>query len=104
VKATAEQMREFLKRDLTGLDLAAIFIDGIAFKWHLIVVAFGLDKGGRKHVLGLWQGATENAAVCTSLLEDIARRGLTTGKDYMVCSVTKHLPDAESNSSNWMMS
>lgn len=83
VKATAEQMREFLERDLTGLDLVAIFIDGIAFKGHLIVVALGLNKDGRKHVLGLWQGATENATVCTSLLEDIARRGLNTMKDYL---------------------
>ena len=83
VKATAKQMREFMEKDLAGLDLVAIFIDGIAFKGHLIVVALGLDKGGKKHVLGLWQGATENATVCTSLLEDIARRGLNTGKDYL---------------------
>lgn len=83
VKATAQQMRDFLERDLSGLDLGAIFIDGIGFKGHLIVVALGLDKGGRKHVLGLWQGATENATVCGSLLEDMARRGLNTGKDYL---------------------
>lgn len=83
VKATAEQMREFLERDLSGLDLVAIFIDGIEFKGHLLVVALGLDKGGRKHVLGLWQGATENATVCVSLLEDMARRGLNIGKDYL---------------------
>jgi transposase-like protein len=83
VKATAEQMREFLERDLSGLNLVALFIDGIEFKGHLLVVALGLDKGGRKHVLGLWQGATENATVCASLLEDIARRGLHTGKDYL---------------------
>ena len=83
VKATAEQMREFMERDLGGLDLVAIFIDGIEFKGHLIVVALGLDKGGKKHVLGLWQGATENATVCTSLLEDIARRGLNIEKDYL---------------------
>src|SRR5271169_443605 len=83
VKATAQQMREFMERDLAGLDLVAIFIDGIAFKGHLLVVALGLDKGGRKHVLGLWQGATENATVCGSLLEDITRRGLDIGKDYL---------------------
>lgn len=83
VKATVEQMREFLERDLSGLDLVAIFIDGIEFKGHLLVVALGLDKGGRKHVLGLWQGATENATVCVSLLEDMARRGLNIGKDYL---------------------
>jgi putative transposase len=83
VKATAEQMRKFMERDLTGLDLAAIFIDGIEFKGHLIVVALGLDKGGKKHVLGLWQGATENATICTGLLEDMSRRGLNTEKDYL---------------------
>ena len=60
VKATAQQMREFLERDLSGLDLLAIFIDGIEFKGHLLIVAMGLDKEGRKHILGLCQGATEN--------------------------------------------
>lgn len=83
VKATAEQMREFLERDLSGLDLVAIFIDGIDFKGHLLVVAMGLARDGRKHVLGLWQGATENVRVCKGLIEDMARRGLDTGKDYL---------------------
>lgn len=83
VKATAEQMRGFLERDLAGLDLVAIFIDGIEFKGHLLVVAMGLDRDGRKHILGLCQGATENAEVCKSLLEDMDRRGLNTGKDYL---------------------
>ena len=83
VKATAEQMRGFLERDLSGLDLVAIFIDGIDFKGHLLVVSMGLDRDGRKHVLGLRQGATENAEVCKGLLEDLSRRGLDTGKDYL---------------------
>jgi len=83
VKATAEQMRGFLERDLSGLDLIAIFIDGIEFKGHLLIVAMGLDRDGRKHILGLCQGASENAEVCKSLLEDMARRGLNTGKDYL---------------------
>jgi transposase-like protein len=83
VKATAEQMRAFLERDLTELDLIAIFIDGIEFKGQLLVVAMGLDRDGRKHVLGLRQGATENAEVCRSLLEDMVRRGLDAGKDYL---------------------
>src|SRR5271169_2243694 len=42
-----------------------------------------MNRDGRKHVLGLWQGATENATVCTSLLEDMGRRGLNIGKDYL---------------------
>ncbi len=83
VKATAQQMRGFLERDLSGLDLVAIFIDGIEFKGHLLVMAMGLDKEGRKHILGLCQGATENANVCKGLFEDLAWRGLDTGTDYL---------------------
>jgi transposase-like protein len=83
VKATAEQMREFMERDISGLDLCALFIDGIEFKRQMLVVALGLDKKGKKHILGLWQGATENATVCTNLLNDTERRGLDMGKDYL---------------------
>lgn len=83
VKATAEQMHEFLERDLSGLDLCAIFIDGIEFKGNLLVVALGVSRAGRKHILGLWQGATENAEVCKNLLEDMARRGLDTARAYL---------------------
>lgn len=84
VQATAEQMQEFMERDLSGLDLCAIFIDGIGFKGNLLVVALGLDIKGKKHVLGLWQGATENAEVCKNLLEDMARRGLDMTRDYLL--------------------
>jgi putative transposase len=83
VKATAEQMREFMERDISELDLCALFIDGIEFKRQMLVVALGLDKKGKKHILGLWQGATENATVCTNLLNDTERRGLDMGKDYL---------------------
>lgn len=83
VQATAEQMREFMERELSGLDPFAIFIDGIEFKKNMLVVALGLDVKGKKHVLGLWQGATENAEVCKMLLEDLARRGLDMTRDYL---------------------
>lgn len=83
IKATAEQMREFMERELSGLELCAIFIDGIEFKKQMLVVALGLDKKGKKHILGLWQGATENSTVCNNLLDDIERRGFDMGKDYL---------------------
>jgi len=41
VKATAEQMRKFMEKDLSGLELCAIFIDGIEFKGHLLVSGHG---------------------------------------------------------------
>jgi len=83
VKATAEQMREFMERDLSALDLCAVFIDGIEFKGHLLIVALGLDKEGRKHILGLTEGATENREVCMSLLDDMERRGLSMSGNYL---------------------
>ena len=38
--------------------------------------ALGIDSGGNKHVLGLWQGATENTTVVQALLEDLVARGV----------------------------
>ena len=42
------------------------------------MVALGIDTAGRKHVLGLREGATETAAVSTALLNDLVTRGLQT--------------------------
>ena len=36
----------------------------------------GVDIEGHKHVLSIREGATENAAVVTALLEDIVARGV----------------------------
>ena len=41
-----------------------------------MVCLLGIDIDGKKHVLGLWEGATENTAVCKSLLTNLADRGL----------------------------
>ena len=40
----------------------------------------GVDAEGRKHVLGLRDGASENATVCTALLEDLVERGVKPGR------------------------
>jgi len=47
------------------------------------MVALGLDKDGRKHILGLREGAIENREVCIGLLEDIVRRGLSINRYYL---------------------
>jgi transposase-like protein len=41
-----------------------------------MIVALGINSDGRKTVLGLREGATENATVATELLRDLAARGL----------------------------
>src|SRR5205823_4494660 len=40
------------------------------------LAAIGIDISGKKHVLGLREGATENAAACKALLADLIERGL----------------------------
>ena len=40
------------------------------------MIALGIDVEGHKHILGFWQGATENHEICESLLSDLERRGL----------------------------
>ena len=41
-----------------------------------MLIALGVDSQGKKHVLGLRQGSTENAAVTPTLLSDLVERGL----------------------------
>lgn len=84
IAASAKKLKELLERDLSTLDLIAVMIDGVEFKGHLIVVALGIDRAGKKHILGLREGATENAEVCTALLEDVTARGLRTDREYLV--------------------
>ena len=43
-----------------------------------------LKENGAKRILGLRQGATENAAVCVALLEDLRARGLDTNQTTLV--------------------
>ena len=56
--------------------MAVLMIDGLLYAGECIVVALGVDQQGKKHVLGLLQGASENAAVVQGLLDDLMQRGL----------------------------
>ena len=49
-----------------------MMIDGTIFKGFHLIVALGIDRFGHKIVLGLRQGATENAAVVGELLAELA--------------------------------
>ncbi len=83
VRATADQLRELCERRLEDLKLVALLIDGIEFAGQTLIVALGVEENGTKHVLGLWQGATENATVCKALLEDLVARGLDQERRYL---------------------
>ena len=76
VAATRGRMEDELSRPLGALDLAVLMLDGVVVKKQSVVVALGVTVDGTKHVLGLRLGSTENAALCTELLQDLLRRGL----------------------------
>ena len=80
VEITTQKLQEFKERDLSGVRLFALFIDTIHRGGEAFMVGLGLDVEGHKHVLGFWQGATENHEVCEALLSDMERRGLGLSK------------------------
>lgn len=84
VARTTAQVRSWQTASLEALDLVAIFLDGVVFAEHCLVVALGIDATGQKHPLGLWDGSTENAAVCQGLLSNLQSRGLRTDRSLLV--------------------
>ena len=82
--ASSRQLKEMLERPLGGLDLCVLLLDGKEFHDFTLIVALGVDREGRKHVLGLGSGATENSEVCGALLDDLTERGLSKDKPYLL--------------------
>ena len=83
VALSTKRLQAFLGRPLGELDLRAVCIDGKVFRDHCMVIALGIDTQGRKHVLGLREGATETAAVTTGLLSDLVTRGLPSDRTLL---------------------
>ena len=76
IAASAEQLRGLCERRFDDRDLLVIYVDGVQFGGHHVIVAVGVDTDGKKHVLGLVEGAAENAVVVKQLLEDLVERGV----------------------------
>jgi transposase-like protein len=76
VQATAERLAELLARRLDDRRWLVVFLDGFGMGEHLLVGALGVAADGTKVPLGVVEGTTENKAVCTRLVADLAERGL----------------------------
>ncbi|HXP14026.1 MAG TPA: IS256 family transposase [Actinomycetes bacterium] len=84
VAATEHALADLLARDLTGLDLVALLVDGVRVAEHCCVVALGITLDGTKIPLALAEGATENATVVTDLLVGLRERGLEVARPILV--------------------
>jgi len=80
MEASAEELKELCERKFEEVDLPVIYIDGLRFGQVHVIASVGVDREGRKHVLGLVEGATENEVVAKGLLEDLVRRGIKPGR------------------------
>ncbi|MGH7602864.1 MAG: IS256 family transposase [Gemmatimonadaceae bacterium] len=76
IDATTEKLAQFVSRKLDDVDLVAMFIDGIEFAGHSVLIALGVSIDGTKTPLGIWAGSTENTVVVTELLSNLVARGL----------------------------
>ncbi len=81
--ATTKELAALMERPLDDADLAVIMVDGISFHEFTLVVALGIASDGKKQVLGIWDGATENSTVVKALLENLVDRGLATNRNYL---------------------
>jgi transposase-like protein len=78
VRVMADRIRQFCERRWDEVRFAAIMIDGKSFAREMMVVVLGITAAGEKCILGLRQGASENAQVCKELLEMLRERGVRT--------------------------
>ena len=76
IEASRVKLKDLMERRLNKLQLCALLIDATPFEGQQMIVALGIGQDGRKMILGIRQGATENATVVGELLGDLMNRGL----------------------------
>jgi putative transposase len=76
IEASEAALKALLERRFDEVDLLVIYIDGMHFGEQCVLVAVGVDSQGRKHVLALREGATENAEAAKDLLEQLVTQGV----------------------------
>ncbi|MCP9469503.1 MAG: IS256 family transposase [Nitrospira sp.] len=99
--------QEFARRDLSEIEVAYLFIDGVAERLHLgqpreaVLAAWAITMTGTKVLLGLQPGTKEDTACCSDFLRDRKARGLadpvlvvTDGAPGLIRAVEECLPRA----------
>jgi putative transposase len=76
IEASRAKLKELMERRLNKMKFCALLIDATPFEGQQMVAALGIGYDGTKTILGIRQGATENATVAGELLGDLMNRGL----------------------------
>ncbi len=83
IEESAQELERLAARRFDELELLIIYLDGLIFGEHHVLCAVGVDTQGNKHVLGMVEGASENASSATMLLEDLVERGVDPKRRYL---------------------
>lgn len=85
VEATRGALQKLCERRIDELGpMAVLMIDGKQLHGACVIIALGVDLQGKKHTLGLVQGATENSVVVQQLLDDLIERGLDAARPMLI--------------------
>jgi transposase-like protein len=84
VAKTQAQLEAAISTPLGDRKWAALFIDGIAFHEHVVLIVLGVDESGQKQVLAFREGSTENATLCREMLSDLVARGIPADQSILV--------------------
>ena len=76
VQGSREALDAINGRDLSSHSWISIMIDGIEFAGSCVIVVLGITTTGKKLILGLKRGETENWEVCKDLLQELFERKL----------------------------
>ncbi|MFQ5741782.1 MAG: transposase, partial [Acidobacteriota bacterium] len=83
VRQSGQELKKLAERDFSDCEFLIFYLDGVQFGEHHVICAIGVDSEGHKHVLGIQQGASENAASATALLEHLVERGIDSNRNYL---------------------
>jgi len=99
------EYQAFAQRDLAELDIAYLFLDGVAERLHLgqpreaVLAAWGIDAKGVKHLLALLPGLKESTSACIDFLRDLTARRMsdpvlviTDGAPGLIAAVEQMFP------------
>lgn len=78
LRGSKQALEEINGRDLTSYDFVSIMVDGIELGNRCVIVALGITDKGKKILIGLREGDTENWEVCKDLFQSLISRGLKT--------------------------
>jgi transposase-like protein len=91
IAASREKLQAMMERRLEKIRLCALLIDATPFAGQQMVAALGISQDGRKTILGLRQGATENATVVDF---SESRLDVLDGGKALHAAVRKHAGEA----------